>query len=221
MKKTLIVLLMALLSLVLIVSCDDKITDSENTTPTKTYKVGDVIELGKNGEAAIEWIVLDVDTEGKTALLLSKDILITSVFDTSTNVYTKSFVRNFINGIDGEFVFFEKYGLKKDYMQTVSFSEDGEKTNKDDNGEDYLFLLPWTEASNTSYFADDAARVANLNGTGTWWWLRTSYKSSSGNENVCNVTRNGSINNTDEAKTKVSKEPNSQLGVRPAFWYKY
>ncbi len=130
MKKTLIVLLMALLSLVLIVSCDDKITDSENTTPTKTYKVGDVIELGKNGEAAIEWIMLDVDTEGKTALLLSKDILITSVFDTSTNVYTKSFVRNFINGIDGEFDFFEKYGLKKDYMQTVSFSEDVKKPIK-------------------------------------------------------------------------------------------
>ncbi len=217
MKKTIIVMMMVLLSLVLlVVSCDDKFTTDQNgdnaggaeVLPTD-IKVGETVTLG-----TVTWLALDVDAENKQALLISKDILSSSIFDSDSNDYASSYIREYINGRNAESNFLEYYGLKTDYMVNVDVTSDIETTTKN-TGSDYLFLLSWTEANNTEYFKDDAARVAN----NTWWWLR-SPSDADGTKNACNVTAGGSImNNT--YSTKPSMPAKDMLGLRPAFWYKW
>lgn len=73
---------------------------------------------------------------------------------------------------------------------------------------DKLFLLSETEA--TSLFANDAARIAKLNGTASNWWLR-SHRAPGGNSNsyACAVGTGGTFGNG---------QVQSLYGVRPAFW---
>ncbi len=184
----------------------------------KPLGVGDTLTLG-----TITWKVLKVD-EDKTALLISQDILSSCVFDsdtsnhTASNDYEPSFIREYINGRNTKSNFLEYYGLKTDYMVKVDVISDIEKTTKN-TGSDYVFLLSWTEANNTEYFADDAARVANYGGSNIYWWLR-SPSDADGTKNACNVTAGGSImNNT--YSTKPSMPAKDMLGLRPAFWYKW
>lgn len=222
MKKTLIVLMIVLLSLVLVVSCDD----NNDALPTIT-KYTKTVELGTKDGKAITWLVLDVDEEGRTALLISKNVLETRAFDSSSretsqkNVYDGSTIQKYLNTTEGENNFFDTYGLSTSYMQKVNIESDNtgaanniEITRKFDNGTDYVFLLSLTEAKETKYFENDEARkVEGLNGGGmsTYWWLRTANNAGL----VDCVTPDGSTDGSNVAGGSTG------VGLRPAFWYKY
>ena len=77
-------------------------------------------------------------------------------------------------------------------------------------------LGPWwliqlgsnTEANNTSYFANDAARIANYDGSSWCWTLRSAY-------NAGNVYCVGNNNGTTGGFIDYNSNNN---GLRPAFW---
>ena len=190
MKKTLIVFMLVLLSAVLMVSCDD----NANVPSAKSYKAGDTIDLGSKGEDAITWIVLAVDTDDNTALLISQDILETSKFGGSV-VYNGSTVQNRLKSDD----FFTNYGLTTDYMVNVDVTTAIEKTEKN-TGDDYVFLL-----SNSEY----NEYKANISTVTLGWWLR----SPKGDDSVYVVQTSGSVN------SEYVKYSPYTGGIRPAFWY--
>ena len=193
MKKTLIVFMLVLLSAVLMVSCDD----NANVPSAKSYKAGDTIDLGSKGEDAITWIVLAVDTEDNTALLISNDILESSAFGSST-AYNGSTVRNRLKSDD----FFTNYGLKTDYMVNVDVTTAIEETEKN-TGDDYVFLL-----SNTEYGKyKSTIAIASSD-----WWLRSPYDST----DVYTVV--STTGNTGHEYLRNAGSPSE--GIRPAFWCK-
>ncbi len=193
MKKTLIVLMLVLLSAMLMVSCKES-----PVTPPSDIKVGDIVQIGD-----VSWKALDVDTTEKRALLISQDVLELRAFDGyGSNVYKTSTIRTYLNDN-----FITAYGLSKDYMKKVVFN--GDETIVSDSGEDYVFLLSLDEAE--KYFESDEARKAELNGTASEWWIRTVYSFSSNNvysvDAGGDVILNGNITCANEN------------GIRPAFWY--
>lgn len=202
MKKSIIVLLMVIVAVSLFVGC-------KNEPEAKTYKVGDTIKLGSKGNTPIEWLVLEIDTEDNTALLISKDILESRQFDTNTNSYGSSAIKNYLNQPETVETFFKNYGLKTDYMVKVDVTSNIEKTEKN-TGSDYVFLLSKTEAGNTKYFKDDAARIAKYGEDAAIWFLRSPYDSMD-THSISGVGTDGKIS------TCVVSQ---QLGIRPAFWCK-
>ena len=92
MKKTIIVLMLVLLSAVLMISCNNN-TNTPDSTPSKTYEVGETIELGTKEGNTVAWLILEIDTEDNTALLISKDILESRQFDSSTDRYQNSAIK--------------------------------------------------------------------------------------------------------------------------------
>ncbi len=212
MKKYLIVLMMVLLSMVLVVSCEnnsntlgsDSSSGGSETLPTD-IKVGDEVKIG-----SVTWKALAVDEENSRALLISKDILENVKINTPS--YTDSDIYNTLRSEE----FLNKYGLKTSYMKKVVFTDIGEKeiAKISDSGVDYLFLLSGTEAyGSESYFADDESRIATYNGEASSWWLRTSDAASS-DPKYSFVRPDGDV-----WQTGHINEDN--FGVRPAFWYKW
>ncbi len=187
MKKTLIVLMMAIVAVSLFVGC-------KNEPEAKTYNVGDTIELGSKDGKAITWLVLDIDTEDNTALLISKDILESSQFGGS-NAYKDSPIRTRLNGD-----FITAYGLDKSYMVKVDVTTAIEKTEKN-TGDDHVFLL-----SNTEYGKYKDTIATHSSG----WWLRTPKS----DDSVLVVQTNGSVN------AEYVKYSPYTGGIRPAFWCK-
>ncbi len=162
--------------------------------------VGDTIKIGKSGETDIVWQALSVDSEKNRALLISQDILERKAFDDSSNPYADSDIRTYLNGD-----FLTTYGLSTDYMKKVDVTSSIETTTINDEGKDYVFLLSKTEAENTKYFADVAARVAKFNETASSWWLRSPFVNGSGYLVYSDGEIDGSCGDV--------------YGVRPAFWY--
>jgi len=159
-----------------------------------SYNVGDTIELGLKDGKAITWIVLAVDTDDNTALLISKDILDSSQFGGSSSTYKDSSIRSQLtNG-----GFFTKYSLDKSYMVNKEDLSDVDVTDKD-----YVFLL-----SNTEYnsYKNTIATAGNIAG----WWLRTPQS----DDKVFVVQAGGS------AIAEYVKISPYTGGIRPAFWYK-
>jgi len=142
--------------------------------PEEGYKKGDIIKLGtyeqdnntENGKEAIEWIVLDPST----GLCVSRYALDAKRFDDNSNDYQSSEIKEW---------------LTDDFYKN-NFN-DNEKTSivEKDRELGKVFLLSTDEASNTSYFANDKARIckptqyaiangAYVDGQGAcWWWLRS------------------------------------------------
>jgi len=168
---------------------------------------GEIITLGKKSDVGIAWLVLDVDKGSKRALLISKDILDTMEFDdnSSNNTYASSDIKSYLNNT-GDEGFIKSYELSSDYMLKVDTTSD---TTTVGSGSEYVFLLSKTEAEKTDYFAGNDARKANYNGSSCGWWLRTAYPTDS---MVDFVYSGGSL---------MGASPNSSLGLRPAFWYKW
>ena len=179
----------------------------KNEPEAKTYKVGDTIKLGSKGNTPIEWLVLEIDTEDNTALVISKDILEARAFGTD-NSYKKSSIKEYLNQPETVETFFKNYGLKTDYMVKVDVTTAIETTTKKDTGEDYVFLLSKTEAA--KYFKDDAARIAKYGEDAAIWFLRSPYDNID-NHSVSGVGTDGKI-----STCIVSQK----LGIRPAFWCK-
>ena len=78
------------------------------------------------------------------------------------------------------------------------------------SGSDTVFLLSATDANNTSYFADNAARVCKLGQSKCYWWLR-----SPGNDDGY-----AAIVDDDGYVFGDGLSVLNGYGVRPAFWLK-
>ena len=187
MKKTLIVLMMVLLAAMLMVSCDDS-----KALPSVS-KAGDTVTLGN-----VEWEALDVDSDNKTALLISKDVLELRAFDGyGSKVYANSTIHTYLK--DG---FISTYGLSTSYMKATELT--------DANVTDYVFLLSKSEVE--LYLGQKADRMAKYNGDGMGWWLRSIYN---GTDNYpCVVTADGDY-------YPIVPTATDYVGLRPAFWYKW
>ena len=74
-----------------------------------------------------------------------------------------------------------------------------------------VFLLSATDANNTAYFADNNARICQIDGEASYWWLR-----SPGSYNdLAAVDDEGSVH---DDGFSVDDDRND---VRPAFWLAY
>ena len=189
--------------------------NGETTTVTVSYEpqyliVGGIVTMGTypsgNGNTSlvgqgITWKVLKVDTANKRALVISENILETRAFDHYSQVYSGSDIQTYLNGN-----FITNYGLSSVKFVNVDVTSSIETTTVG-SGSDKVFLLSQTEAENTAYFADDASRVANYNGSASFWWLRSPCERRV--EYVCYVFSGGGVD---------SYYFNSTGGVRPAFW---
>lgn len=158
--------------------------------------VGDTVTLGKESCK-----VLALDADKKQALLISEYLLGTYAYDSTLKSYEGSEIREYLQSDE----FFKEYKLSKSYMKKVDVTSDIETTTISDSGEDYLFLLSKTEAENTDYFADDAARCRSLS-----WWLRT----------VAEQPYAYRVDTEGAVKADKNREDNN-LYVRPAFWYSW
>ena len=215
MKKTLTVLMMALLAVMLIVSCDNKTSEpkKEESSTTPTYSVGDTVNYGTYPAdydvaelkgTAVTWKVLSVDAANSRMLVISARLLETGLQFGSSSSYSGSSIRSYLNG---EFI--TKYGLSNVSMCNVDVTTAIETTTVG-SGSDKVFLLSKTEAENTSYFADAAARTARYTDSfSPAWWLR----SAASDGNVYSVTMTGSF---DDQGTSTYGG-----GVRPAFWVNF
>jgi hypothetical protein len=139
--------------------------------------------------AGEQWLVLE--NRGNQVLVLSVDILENRRFDASSNEWSSSEIRSYLNG---------------EFMNRFSAEERAKIV--DTNG-DNVFLLSIDEVN--SYFTDDNSRIA-LDSTGNawWWWLRWSSSSSSGG--FAPVVRNGDV-----GSNGIIVYDNN-IGIRPAMW---
>ena len=126
----------------------------------------------------IKWRILAKDD--KTALILSENVLINKRFDDSSNAYSTSEIRTWLNGEFYNLVFAE---TEKSLISTTRVDMGSS------NLMDKVFLLSEAQAANTSYFSGnyqrkkittDYARAmgaymstyTSYYGCG-YWWLRS------------------------------------------------
>ena len=167
MKKTIYVLLLAMLVLVFAVSC--------NPEQEEKVEVGGTIERGK-----VTWKVLKID--GSKALVISEKILTTMKhLENAGNLesWNDSLINKWLNDSSSD-GFIAQYGLGD-----VSIAQVGDVNGK-------VFLLTKTEAE--TYFSDNASRAAtNLSGEASGWWLASQNSSPSYYDNV---DSNGAISSS-------------------------
>ena len=192
MKKTIYVLLLAMLVLVFAVSC--------NPEQEEKVEVGGTIERGTYPATAgesyagkpITWKVLKID--GSKALLISEKLLTKKAHTSGGDLgsWDDSLINKWLNDTSSD-GFIAQYGLGD-----VSMAQVGDVNGK-------VFLLTKTEAG--TYFSDDASRVAyDLSGTASQWWLASINSSKSYYDTI----------STDG--TFFSSPVHYDQGIRPALW---
>jgi hypothetical protein len=178
----------------------------------KDYEAGDIVSYGTYSQTyaieslrtkAITWKILSVDTINSRMLVISENILEKGKhFDENSSAYSDSDIRAYLKGD-----FISTYGLSDVDMCNVDVTTAIETTTVG-SGDDKVFLLSNTEANNTSYFANDSARVAYYDGTSWCWTLRTAYD---GDDVYCVGNNNGSTGG-------ILGCNSNNNGLRPAFW---
>ena len=214
---------------------DRKLWQVASRTPIGNVDVGDIIQLREN-LVPVDYIVVHQGLPGSMydascdgTWLLRKDIAENRQWDSSNNDYENSTIDSYLNTTFLNL--FESnirdaikqvkipYRKGAGYEKTVSSGSSGLSTK--------IFLLsstevnlvhgyePTNEGACLSYFSGtaqngaDNKRVAKLNGSATFWWLRSPYCNSySGSTFVLNVLSNGYWN---DGICSVS------YGIRPAF----
>ena len=174
--------------------------------------VGSTMTFGTYNSAAISWRVLAVDETNKRALLVTEDAVTSMAYHDSSNNWSTSNVKTFLNGT-GDDQFLKEFTVaEKAKMLKVSIT-DGDNSDSstiiNSQGSDTVFLLSATDANNTSYFADSAARVCKLGSSNCYWWLRSP---GDGGRFAVIVWDDGSV---DDYGGFIVDDDN---GVRPAFW---
>lgn len=200
-----------------------------------TKTVGSIVKLKENG-AAVNYIVVhqgrpssSYDTSCDGTWLLRQDIAENRVWDSgNSNVLESSDIQSYLNG-----TWINRYDsdIRSAIKQVkIPYRQNGGSGGTDRTGANGLsckiFLLSGRElgwdSSDNQYFPNDGAkldyfldgtgssanskRVATLNGSATYWWLRSPY---TGNTNyVWFVLSNGSCNGW---------YANGSYGVRPAL----
>ncbi len=200
-----------------------------------TKSVGSIVKLKENG-AAVNYIVVhqgrpssSYDTSCDGTWLLRQDIAENRVWDSgNSNVLESSDIQSYLNG-----TWINRYDtdIRNAIKQVkIPYRQNGGSSGTDRNGANGLsckiFLLSGREVGFTnnesSYFPNDGSkldyfisgntssaqqrRVANLNGSATYWWLRSPYTNDT--NGVWDVVSDGSCN---------SWLAGYSYGVRPAL----
>ena len=169
-------------------------------------KAGQTISLGTKDGAGIVWQVLDVDTNNKRALLISKEILEKRTFGaksegSSQNIYKGSAIQTYLNNTSNE-GFIYTYGLSNVKILNVNVTDVIEKTTILNEKGDLVFLL--SKAEYNTY-------KNTISTAGDTWWLR----SPDGTVSVYVAEEKDVYTNSATVSTGYSYS----FGVRPAFWY--
>ena len=177
------------------------------TLPFKSANVSDYVEFGNYSQSSngdiqpIEWQVLAI--EENKILVISKYCLEARRFDTTSNNWKNSEIRQWLNND-----FYNKSFNEKDKKHITSFEGDN------------IFLLSLEEAN--KYFANNKARkckateyavnngaYVDSNGC-SYWWLRTPSSNPNYTDIVFFVYRHGSFGNRYVYINKYV--------VRPSLW---
>ncbi len=172
--------------------------------------VRDTLVNGKDSAGNdIFWEAISIDTDNKRALMISERVLEYMAFDSISDAYEKSAIRNYLNKTTAD-GFIGKHSISTSNIKKVDVTSEIEVTSISESGTDYFFLLSWNEASNAEYFANNAARVAyDISNTLSLWWLRS--RASHGNE-MSFIPQEGGL-------LWICRVYATTVGVRPAFWY--
>ena len=204
------------------------------STKLGSMSVGSTVKL-KLGGTARDFLVVHqglpssmYDSSCNGTWLLLKDIYTTRQWDSSNNDYKNSDIHSYLNGtflnlFDNDI----KNAIKQVKIPYQNGTGSGGSVTSGANGLSCkIFLLSgyelgWTTSDN-SYFPRDGAklsyfssgssssannkRIANYNGSATYWWLRSPH--TDGTDYVWNVNSNGSCSDWDYHNT---------YGVRPAL----
>ncbi len=132
--------------------------------PLKDITIGEIVKLGD-----LEFVVLEHNSDGTTALLL-KDFWKTATFDDNSNNYSESNIRKDLNEN------FYKHlsdivGSENIVKHTVDLTSDDGRTDYG-SCEDYISLLTCDMYRKYVHILDEH-RPDN------WWWLSTAYSTKS------------------------------------------
>ena len=186
-------------------------SDSGNGTSTAPYLlggsadkkliVGDYVKFSVDG-TAVTWKAIQISGDGNTATLLATTKVGTDKpFHDGVYVnWSDSEVRTFLNPPSGtyETSTFAFAAAEKSAMHATAIQENGDVLTNDK-----MFLLSFSEASNTEYFNDNTDRKIN----DKYWWLRTPYPDEVTTELVVDY-KDGKIGGIGV---------DTDAGVRPAF----
>ena len=200
-----------------------------------TKSVGSIVKLKENG-AAVNYIVVhqgkpssSYDSSCDGTWLLRQDIAENRAWDSgNSNVLESSDIHSYLNN-----TWINRYDtdIRNAIKQVkIPYRQNGGSGGTDRSGSNGLsckiFLLSGKEvgwdSSDNQYFPNDGAklayfldgtgssanskRVAKLNGSATYWWLRSPYANNT--NYVCNVNSDGN---------DYDGDANRSYGVRPAL----
>ena len=173
--------------------------------------------VGSSGTAEpVKYRVLDSSTSvfGGTTMLLDCDsILWTGMFDSSSNVWSDSYIRNYLNGfMTTAFSTLEQNAIAESTKSEPGSTDGGGVSNLNYvalNG-DKIFLLDAKEATNTKYgysntYGKATNRIKTYNSS-NFWWLRSS-RTDNGNTGVCGTDGSMGDRAIDGKKNNVGVSP--------------
>jgi hypothetical protein len=171
----------------------------------KEYEAGDIVNYGTYPQAyaieslrnkAITWKILSVDKTNSRMLVISENVLDASGTYLDFTSYSGSDIQRYLNGD-----FITTYGLGDVSIVAVNATAENITFG---SGNDKVFLISKSEAENTSYFANAAARVATYNGRARQWNLRS----------ICS----GNFTSPYAVMTDGAIQGYSYATLRPAMW---
>lgn len=165
---------------------------NDNTVKLSEVKEGEIIKTGK-----YEWIVLEHSAE-TTALILSDILPKKKQFDSSSNDWSKSSLRKWLNE-DFASELFEEIGKENIIAHTPCLdTDDGTPNYKADKKKDYVSLM------STDKYRKFRKYIKPL--TNKWWWTLTPMSSEVWTNSVRVVGDDGTLFNGSSG---------SDVGVRP------
>ena len=161
----------------------------------------------------IEWQVLHIDEDNNRVLIVSRYLLDLRIFDNTSNVWSTSSIRTWLNDDFYNTVFTDK---EKGYIAYSELTDVGTTDN--------VFLLSKTEAE--AYFASSLARRCTPTSyacskytipyssidenTYLYWWLRSPSTL---------IPKNPyAVSSRTYDSTNDNTAGNSSFGIRPALW---
>ncbi len=199
--------------------------------------MGTIPSSAKHGGQAVEWRVLEIDTENRRALVISEKVLEKKGLNNTDKDYswTGSDIKTFLNGD-----FLTSYGLNGVSIASVTLeTEKLGDFNEKETSQEKVFLLSLSEAlplgasadcggvtisGTKDYFgnwADNETEAEDLDGNKVGWWLRTpSYTESYKNYGYAMINYGSGSPYGWQIWTANSTSYNDQadIGIRPAFW---
>ncbi len=185
-------------------------------------EVGNTVIFGKydqdptqEGKELMEWVILQKDAN--KALLISKEAIDASPYGVTGSKWSKSALRNWLNGSFVESTFANEKGFLK-YEFTTTIYKDAEGNDVPDASNDRVFILGENEVS--KYFSSDLERCTrateylkakgiyvNPDNGAVHYWLRNAALDGK----IKYVNGGGAINQDGALPTEIN-------AIRPAVW---